>query len=100
MFSCCGVVLVNEHGAILYANRAADEMLRNGAPVRCTRGQISTQEPSAAKELRCAIKLAAKDEAGIGKTGLAIRLTEPDLTPVFAHVLPMSSGDFRSRLQP
>jgi hypothetical protein len=36
-----------------------------------------------------ALALAAGNEAGIGKTGLAIRLTEPDLPPVFAHVLPL-----------
>jgi hypothetical protein len=40
------------------------------------------------------------NEAGIGKTGLAIRLTEPDLAPIFAHVLPLTGSDFRTRLQP
>ena len=96
----CGVVLADEHGAILHANRAAGEMLSNGGPIRSARKILGANAPSAAKELRCAIKLAAKDEAGIGKTGLAIRLTEPDRPPVFAHVLPMSSGDLRTRLQP
>src|SRR5262249_42921707 len=40
------------------------------------------------------------NEAGIGKTGLAIRLTEPDMPPIFAHVLPLTGSDFRTRLQP
>ncbi len=30
----CGVVLADEHGAILHANRAAGEMLSNGGPIR------------------------------------------------------------------
>jgi DNA-binding CsgD family transcriptional regulator len=34
------------------------------------------------------------------RTGLAIRLTAPELPPVFAHVLPLTGSDFRTRLQP
>jgi DNA-binding CsgD family transcriptional regulator len=45
--------------------------------------------------LRAAIVLATRNEAGIGKTGLAIRLTA-----VFAHVLPLTGSDFRARMQP
>jgi DNA-binding CsgD family transcriptional regulator len=44
--------------------------------------------------------LGAQNEAGIGKTGMAIRLTEPDAPPIFAHVLPLTGSDFRTRLQP
>jgi hypothetical protein len=33
-------------------------------------------------------------------TGLAIRLTEPDGPPIFAHLLPLRGSDFRTRLQP
>jgi hypothetical protein len=46
------------------------------------------------------VVLAVRNEAGIGKTGLAIRLTEPDVPPVFAHVLQLTGGDLRTRLQP
>jgi hypothetical protein len=49
---------------------------------------------------RSAIALAGGNEAGIGKSGLASRLTEPDVPPVFAHVLPLTGSDFRTRLQP
>ena len=96
----CGVVLTDERAAILYANRAAEQMLHNGGPIQGTRGVLSVNAPSAAKELRSAIRLAARDEAGIGKTGLAIRLSEPDAPPFFAHVLPMSGSDLRARLKP
>jgi hypothetical protein len=44
--------------------------------------------------------LAARNEAGIGKTGLAIRLTDSHLPPILAHVLPLTGSDFRTRLQP
>jgi len=62
--------------------------------------QLYAPIPSAASELRSALALAAGNEVGIGKTGLAIRLTEPDVPPLFAHVLPLTGSDFRTRLQP
>jgi len=96
----CGVVLTNERAAILYANRAAEEMLRNRCPIQGNRGVLSVNAPSAAKELHSAIRLAAESETEIGKTGLAICLTEADVPPIFAHVLPMTGGNFRTRLQP
>ncbi len=96
----CAVVLTNEHGAILHANRPAEHMLRDGGPIESAQGILQATAPSAASELRSALALAARNEAGIGKTGLAIRLTEPDVPPTFAHVLPLTGSDFRTRLQP
>jgi DNA-binding CsgD family transcriptional regulator/PAS domain-containing protein len=96
----CAVLLADERGAVLYANRSAELMLRDGDLIRSVRGRLRPTAPSAAAELRAAIRLAARDEAAIGKTGLAICLTEPDAAPVFAHVLPMTGGEFRARLQP
>jgi DNA-binding CsgD family transcriptional regulator len=96
----CAVVLTNEHGTILHANRAAKHMLRDGGPIQSAHGILQATVPSAAFELRSALTLAAGNEAGIGKTGLAIRLTEPDVPPIFAHVLPLTGSDFRTRLQP
>ena len=71
-------------------------MLDKGGPeASCER-----TAPSAASELRSALALAAGNETGIGKTGLAILLTEPDVPPIFAHVLPLTGSNFRTRLQP
>ena len=36
----------------------------------------------------------------MGKTGLSVRLTDPDEAPQFAHVLPMNGSELRTRLQP
>jgi DNA-binding CsgD family transcriptional regulator/PAS domain-containing protein len=96
----CAVVLTNEHGTILHANRVAEHMLDQGGPIQTARGVLQATAPSAASELRSALALAAANEAGIGKAGLAIRLTEPDVPPIFAHVLPLTGSDFRTRLQP
>jgi DNA-binding CsgD family transcriptional regulator len=98
----CAVVLVNEHRTILHTNRAAESMLRGSSAIRNANGMLQTSLTSAAQELRNALALAAGNEAAIGKAGLAIRLTAPDsdLPPVFAHVLPLTGSDFRTRLQP
>lgn len=71
-------------------------MLHEGSPIQGTYGTLHATAPSA---VRSALALAARNEAGVGKTGLVIRLTEPDASPIFAHVLPLSS-DLRTRLQP
>ena len=68
--------------------------------MQSVRGVLQATAPEAAKELRSAIRLAAQDEAALGKTGLAIRLDEGDEPPLFAHVLPLAHGELRTRLQP
>lgn len=96
----CAVMLTNERGAILHANRSAENMLQDGGPIHGTGGVLQAKSPSAAAELRAAISLAARDEVDIGKAGLAIPLTEAGEHPIFAHVLPMTGSAVRTRLQP
>jgi DNA-binding CsgD family transcriptional regulator len=90
-----GVVLADQDSRILHANRAAEEMMRDGVAIRDRGGVL------ASLEVRSAIKQAASNESGIGKTGLAVRLTEEEAeAPVVAHVLPLAGGEVRSRLEP
>jgi DNA-binding CsgD family transcriptional regulator len=96
----CAVVLTDERGRILHPNRSAEAMLRESTAIRASRGVLEARAPAAARELRSAIRQAARDEAGMGSAGLAIRLTEFDTPPLFAHVLPMSGSDLRLGLQP
>jgi DNA-binding CsgD family transcriptional regulator/PAS domain-containing protein len=96
----CGVVLTDREGTILHANEAATQMLRNGGPIEDKRGLLRGKDAAAAAELRNAIRLAAQDETGVGTAGLAIRLTDTDDLPLFAHVLPLTGGEFRTRLDP
>jgi DNA-binding CsgD family transcriptional regulator/PAS domain-containing protein len=97
----CGVVLIDMHATILHANRAAQHLLGTaGGPVQARGGKFAAKAPSAARELRGAIKLVTQDEACIGKTGLAVCLTEAGEVPIFAHVLPLTGSDLRTRLQP
>lgn len=95
-----GVVLINERGGILHANRSAEHMLRNGGPIGVVGGALRARSSAASNELSRALVLAASDESTIGNTGTAICLTEPDVPPVFAHVLPMGGGQLRPEMQP
>ncbi|MER8610485.1 helix-turn-helix transcriptional regulator [Mesorhizobium sp. M0435] len=96
----CGVVLTDDKATILHANRAAEHMFGTGAAVQGTRGVLSAKSSAAAHELRKAIRVAANNEVMLGKAGLAVRLTEPEARPIFAHVLPMNGSQQRARLQP
>jgi DNA-binding CsgD family transcriptional regulator len=96
----CGVVMTNGEGAILHANQAAEEMLRDGTAVQGRGGILNAADAAAAQELRQAIRLAAGDESTLGETGLAVSLGAPGGAPLFAHVLPMTGGNLRTRLQP
>lgn len=96
----CGVVLTNGEGGIVHANRPAEDMFRTGDTVQGSRGFLSARAPAAAHELKRAIRLAARDEAMLGKSGLAVRLTGLQAPPVFAHVLPLNGSEHRTRLEP
>ena len=48
-------------------------------------GVLRVQSATASEEIKAAIGLAARNESGVGKTGLAVRLTEEDAAPVVAH---------------
>jgi DNA-binding CsgD family transcriptional regulator/PAS domain-containing protein len=96
----CAVLLTREDSAIVHANAAAENLLRDGELVQGTGGILRASSASATAELRAAIAHAAQDETRIGKAGLAILLTQADQEPVFAHVLPLTGGDLRTRLNP
>jgi DNA-binding CsgD family transcriptional regulator/PAS domain-containing protein len=96
----CAVIMTDGRGTILHANRAADDMLREGKLAYVRGGVLHANNSAAADELRRAVRLAAQDEAGIGSAGLAICLTAPEMMPIFGHVLPMTGGNLRTRLQP
>jgi DNA-binding CsgD family transcriptional regulator/PAS domain-containing protein len=96
----CGVFLTRQNGAILHANRAAERMMRHGGSIQSLRGVVQAKAPEAAHELLAAIATAAKDETALGKTGLAIRLSDDDAPPQFAHVLPLGHGEQRAGLKP
>ena len=95
-----GVVLADEGSRILHANRAAESMMRDGGLVADGGGRLHANDASANAEINAAIQFATSNESQIGKTGLAVRLTQEGAAPVVAHVLPLARGDVRTRLDP
>jgi PAS domain-containing protein len=95
----CAILLVDARGKILHANRSATRMLREAASIRDQRGILRAALGPAAAELGHAIRLAAEEHLEIGKTGLAVRLSGDDATPVLAHVLPLATRDLRDRFE-
>lgn len=84
-----GVVLVDAAASILRTNTVAEKMLRAGRPIGRVGNVLQAQTPAISSELKAAIRLAAEDEAAIGKKGIAVRLTPPRETPMLGHVLPI-----------
>lgn len=89
----CGVILVDEQGGILHANRPGEQLLENGDILQSLRGKLHACHEPAARELRAAIRTAAIPGLPMGTTGMAILLSEARERPSFAHVLPMRHGN-------
>jgi PAS domain-containing protein len=66
----CAVVLTNEGGTILHANRVAEHMLDKGGLIQSPQGILQATAPSAASELRSALALA--DRKLVMRDGLDI----------------------------
>jgi DNA-binding CsgD family transcriptional regulator len=96
----CAVLLTDANGKIVLANRSAVKILREATALRDQRGMLRAALAPAAAELSQAIRLAAREDFQIGKTGLSVRLSEDDSPPVLAHVLPLTTGELRSRFEP
>ena len=71
-------------------------MMRDGGPLRNRGGVLWAGGGAASAEIRAAIRHVARNEGGIGRLGLAVRLTEEDEAPVVAHVLALAGGEVRS----
>jgi DNA-binding NarL/FixJ family response regulator len=96
----CAVLLTDANGRIVHANRSATNMLREATAIRDERGILKAVLAAASRELGQALQMAAKDDFRIGKTGLAVQLSEDDSSPVMAHVLPLATSELRSRFEP
>jgi DNA-binding CsgD family transcriptional regulator len=87
-------LLTDVNGAIVYMNRSAEEMLNAGDTVRSRHNIIRPARSAAGHALNEALKLAARADTAIGKTGIAIKLSEDGDLPVVAHVLPLARTNF------
>ena len=95
-----GVVLANEDSRILHANRAAEEMMRDGGPLRDRGGVLRAEGERRRSRSGRRSSMRRATRAASARPGLAVRLTEEDEAPVVAHVLPLAGGEVRTRLEP
>jgi DNA-binding CsgD family transcriptional regulator len=96
----CGVVLADARSAIVHANRSAEEMMRDGGPISGAGGMLHAADAETSTQLRQAIRRATQPVTEAAENGFPIRLTGPQAHARFAHVLPLTSGEFRTRLRP
>jgi DNA-binding CsgD family transcriptional regulator/PAS domain-containing protein len=96
-----GIILAAADGEVLHANRAATKMLDRGTPVARVDGKLSTVDPHARDRLRRVIDQAtAGEETSLGSAGIGMALSTRTGEIATAHVLPLASGDIRTRLMP
>jgi DNA-binding CsgD family transcriptional regulator/PAS domain-containing protein len=96
----CGVVLADAQSAIVHANRSAEEMMRDGDPISGAGGLLHATDAQGSLELRQAIRRATQPITEAKENGFPVRLTGPQAAARFAHVLPLTSGEYRTRLRP
>lgn len=96
----CAVLLTDANGKIIHINKSAEQMLQEATAIKDQRGFLKAVLALASRELSEAIRLAANEGLGIGKKGVAVRLSEDGSFPVLAHVLPLTTGDLRTRFEP
>ena len=83
----CAVVLTDARGAILHANDAAAHAAQRRSHPGHRRGAAGERPVGSSGAARCH-QACGPRRAQIGKTGLAIRLGEPDVPPVFVMSCP------------
>ena len=93
-----GVLLVDRDCRIIHANDAARAMLQEGSPIQSVRGELRTHLPQTTAALKKAVAVAV--EPAIGRSGIGVPLPRADGDPAHVHVLPLMSGETRSRLAP
>lgn len=95
-----GIFLTDSEGVIQHVNKVAEDMLCSGAIVYSANGILGVRCPTAAVNLREAIRVAAQDETALDRNGLEIALADSTTDSQFAHVLPMNGSDLRVMVQP
>ena len=93
-----GVLFVDRDCRIVHADGAARAMLEEGSPIQSVRGELRTHLPQATAALKRAVAVAV--EPAIGRSGIGVPLPRPDGDPAHVHVLPLISGQTRTRLAP
>jgi DNA-binding CsgD family transcriptional regulator len=93
-----GVVIVADDMRILYANAAAESLLREGVVVFTSGGRLGVRFPQAQAALARAVSLGMADEISLGTSGIDIPLGVTS-RPAVAHALPLSRRPVSDRIK-
>lgn len=95
-----GICIVGTNGNILHANTAAKAMLKDKSLIRSENGQLHGAGPQGTGELMSAIADARVDATSMGANGIGVPLKSANGRRAVAHVLPLATGDIRTRIAP
>ncbi len=96
-----GVMIVSHGAKLVYANGAADEILRAGRNLKLRNGQLESAYAAFAGGLRAALDRACSDDdSDIGNYGNGIPLPSRDGETAVCYVLPLGTSDHRRSLGP
>lgn len=94
--SSVGIVLVNEGGAVIWANSAAEELARQRDGFAIKPSGIAVASPDVTRQLKLAIATAAGIASGEGLAqGATVQLSRPSgRRPMLATVMPMRTAEW------
>ena len=93
--SANGAVLVNSNMTIVHANRAAEDMLAEGDPIRSVAGRLELESELVPGQLEAAVGQAAGREAELGRGGIGIPSRRQDGSPLVVNVMPLEQRSAR-----
>ena len=94
-----GAVLVGTDLRVIHANRAADEMLLEGDPIRTVAGRLELSGEVLRGGLAAAVAM-SDNEADLGRRGIAIPAVKRDGSAVAVHVMPLDRRVSRRGMTP
>lgn len=95
-----GITLVDDDLRIIYANRAAQNMLSAAKPIASNGGKLLVPSAVSHSALARAVSQASLDEALIGRRGFGIPVRTSLGDAAVLHVLPLRHGALRPGLNP
>lgn len=91
------VVIVGSDMSILYANAAAEILLRDETSIKQTSGRLAISYPPADASVAHAVELGHREEFLLGTAGIDVPLVKTE-RPSVAHVLPLNRRASASRI--
>lgn len=88
-----GCVLVDAGSAVIFANRAAKGILRQGWPVSLRGGRLHSASPSSDHDLQRALRTACGDGYGQNRIPSELNLSDTQSVPFVLAVLPLGDAN-------